>query len=126
MLTNKIKMIFRLQKKSIRIMMGCRCSDCCRKLFFNLETLPLPSQYFHYLLSFTIRNKNQFLVNSEKYHIDIRQHANFHQPYVNLTKYQKGVYYLGFKVFNNTFPSYINRESDNSKKFKLILQKIFI
>jgi hypothetical protein len=69
-----------------------------------------------------IRNRNQFLVNSEIYHTDTRQHANFHQPSVNLTKYQKEVYYLGVKVFN-MFPSCIKVESDNHKKFKLILQK---
>ena len=38
------------------------------------------------------------MVNSEIYHIDTRQHATFHQPSMNLTKYQKGVYYLGVKV----------------------------
>jgi len=43
---------------------------------------------------------------------------------VNLTKYQKGVYYLGVKVFN-MLPSYIKIDSDNPKKFKLILQKLF-
>jgi len=63
-------------------------------MFFNLEILPLPSQYILSLLLF-LRNKNQFLVNSEIYHSDTRQHANFHQPPVNVTKYQKGVYYLG-------------------------------
>jgi hypothetical protein len=46
-----------------------------------------------------IRKKNKFLVNSEIYHIDTRQHANFHQPSANVTGYQKGVYYLGVKVF---------------------------
>ena len=35
-----------------------------------------------------------------------------------------GVYYLGVKVFN-ILPSYIKIESDNPKKFKLILQKLF-
>jgi len=50
------------------------------------------------------------------YHIDTRQHANFHQPYVNLTKYQKGVY-LGVNVFN-MLRSYTKTESDNPKKFK--------
>ena len=59
--------IFRLQKKIIRIMIGCRSSDSCRKFFFNLEILPLTSQYILSLLLFTIRNKNQFLVNSEIY-----------------------------------------------------------
>jgi len=55
---------------------------------------------------FMIRSKNQFLVNSEIYHTDTRQHANFHQPSVNVMKYQKGMYYLGVKVFN-VLPSYI-------------------
>jgi len=39
----------------------------------------------------------QFLVNSEIYLIDPRQHANFHYPSVNWTKYQKRVNYLGVK-----------------------------
>ena len=83
--------IFRLQK-IIRIMLGYRNSDSCRKLFFNLEILPLPSQYILSLLLFMIRNRNQFMDNSEIYHSDTRPHANFHQPLVNLTKYQQGLY----------------------------------
>jgi len=77
--------------------MGCKSSDSCRKLSFNLEILPLTSQYILSLslYFFMVTNRNQFLVNSEKYHIDTRQHAYFHQPSVNLTKYQKRVYCLG-------------------------------
>ena len=93
-----------------------------KNLFFNLEIFPLPSQYTLALLLFMKRNKNQFLVNSEVYHIDIRQHAKFHQPSGNLTKCQKGMYYFGVKVFNK-LPTYIKLESDNPKKFKLGLQK---
>jgi len=69
-----------------------------------------------------IRNKNQFLVNSEIYHTDTRQHASLHQPSVNVSKYQKGVHCLGVKVFN-MLPSHIKTESDNPKKFKVVLQK---
>jgi len=50
--------IFRLQKKIIRIMMGYRSRDSWRKLFLNLEILPLPSQYILSFLLFMIRNKN--------------------------------------------------------------------
>ena len=110
--------IFWLQKKIIRIMMGCRSTDSCRKLFHNLEILPLPSQYILSLLLFMIRNKSQFQVNSEIYQINTRQQANSHQPSVNATKYQKGV-----KVFN-MLPFYIKAESDNpKKKIKALLQK---
>jgi len=54
------------------------------------------------------------MVSSEIHHIDIRQHANFHQPSMNLTKYQKGIYCLGVKVFN-MLPFYIKMESDIPK-----------
>ena len=69
-----------------------------------------------------IRKKNQSLINSEIYHTNTRQHADLHQPSVNVTKYQKGVYCLGVKVFN-MLPPYITTESDNPKKFKVALQK---
>jgi hypothetical protein len=69
-----------------------------------------------------IRNKNQFPVPSEINHFVTRQHANFHQPSVNVTKFQKGVSNLGAKVFN-VLPSYIKIESDNPNKFKLVLQQ---
>jgi len=65
------------------------------------------------------------MANSEIYHTDSRQHANFHQPSMNMTKYQKGVYYLGVKVFN-MFPSDKKKESDNTKKFRLTVQKLFL
>ena len=61
------------------------------------------------------------VVNSDIYHTDTRQHANLHQPSVNITKYQKGAYCLGVKVYN-MLPSYIKTECDNPKKFKMVLQ----
>jgi hypothetical protein len=103
-------------------MAGCRYRDSCRKLFINLEILPLPSQYIFSLLMFMIRNRSQFLVNSEIHHLNTRQHANFHQSSVNVVKYQKGVYYLGVKVFN-VFPSDMKTEFNNPNKFKVVLQK---
>jgi hypothetical protein len=69
-----------------------------------------------------IRNKNQFLVTSVIHHTDTRQHTNLHQPSANVTKYQKGVYYLAVKVFN-MLSSYIKTEFNNAKKFKVILQE---
>jgi len=41
---------------------------------------------------------------------------------VNVAKYQRGVCYLGVKVFN-AFPSDIKIEFNNPKKFKVVLQK---
>jgi hypothetical protein len=114
--------IFRLPKKIIRIMTGCRYKDSCRKLFINLEILPLPSQYILSLLMFMIRSRSQFLANSELHHINTRQCANFHKPFVNVAKYQKGVYCLGVKVVY-VLPSDLKTEFNNPKKFKVVLQK---
>jgi hypothetical protein len=100
--TESIK-IFKLQKK-MRIIMGYKSNYSCRELFVALGIFPLYSQYIFSLLLFL--NKNQFQVNSEIYHNSTRQKSHLHQPSANLTKYQKGVYYLGVKVFNK-LPTYI-------------------
>jgi len=62
-----------------------------------------------------IINKNQFQVNSEIHQINTRQHANLHQPSVNVTKHQKAVHCIGVKVFN-MLPFYIKAEVDNPQK----------
>jgi hypothetical protein len=62
------------------------------------------------------------MANSEVYHTDMHQHLNLHQPLPNLTKYQKGVYYLGKKAFN-VLLSYIKHEFNSPERFKFILKK---
>jgi hypothetical protein len=57
--------IFKLQKRSIRIIMGVGIKDSRRKFFKILNILPLISQYRVSLLLFMVNNKNQFQINSE-------------------------------------------------------------
>jgi hypothetical protein len=57
--------------------------------------------------------------------MNTRQHCNFHQPLPSLTKLQKGVYYLGIKVFSH-LPSYIKTVSNDRKQFKSILKIFYI
>jgi hypothetical protein len=78
-------------------------------------------QYISSLLLFIVNNKDQFIVNSEIYSINLRQSANLHLPQVNLAIYQKGVYYLGIKIYNS-LPSDIKNFSNNPKKFKTLLK----
>jgi hypothetical protein len=114
--------IFRMQKKIIRIMMGCRKEVSCRNLFRNLKILPLMSQYILSLVKFILKNKNQFTVNSEIRNITTRQHTNLQQPTWNLTGYQQGIYYSGIRVYNH-LPSHIKQLSDHPKKFELHLKE---
>jgi hypothetical protein len=103
-------------------MTGYKSNHSCRRLFVNLKILPLPSQYTLSLLLFLTKHRNQFKTSSEIYHCATRQHLNFYHPSANLTKYRKGVYYQGVKVFN-MLPPHIKMDFDNPKKFKSILQK---
>jgi hypothetical protein len=57
--------IFRIQKKIVKIILGCRRRDSCRSLFRKLEILPLASQYVLYLMFFVTKNRNKFTLNSE-------------------------------------------------------------
>jgi hypothetical protein len=117
--------IFRVQKNIIRIMLGCRRRDSCRNLFRKLEILPLASQYILSLMLFITKNRNEFTVNSEIYMINTRQQNNLHQPSVNLKKYQKGIYYLGTKVYTN-LPQHIKNIPNDIRKFEVQLKTFYI
>jgi hypothetical protein len=114
--------IFRIQKKAIRIMEGCGNRVLCRNLFKKLQILPLTSQYMLSLLMLVVQNKNFFLTNNENHNIDTRQRNNLYLSQPNLTIYQKGAYYSGIKIFNN-LPLEIKNVVGNQKKFKIALKK---
>ena len=80
------------------------------------------SQYILSLLLFVVKNKNQFIASLEIHNVDTRQHTNFHQPTSNLTKYQKGIYYSGVRVYNN-LPPHIKDISDDPKNFEFHLKR---
>jgi hypothetical protein len=79
--------IFRLQKKSIRIIMGIRDRDSCRKYFRELKILPLKYQYIYSLSLFVINNRHHFKVNSEVHNINTRTKSDLHHPlFVSLSE----------------------------------------
>ena len=104
--------IFKMQKRIIRIMMGYKNKVPCRNLFRRLEILPFVSQYILLLMLFVVNNKILFTLNSENHTKGTRKSNNFYQPITNLTVYQKGVHYMGIKIFNN-LPPYIKDLSNN-------------
>jgi len=114
--------IFRIQKKIIRIMVGCRSRASCRNLFRKLEILPLASQYIYLLMLFVFNNINSFLLNSNNSTKNTRQSINLHQPSTSLTVYQRRVYWMGIKFYNN-LPVHIKKLSNNPRKFKIGLKK---
>jgi len=114
--------IFRMQKRIVRIMMGYKKRVSCRNLLRNLEILPFVSQYILLLMLFVVKNKNLFTLNSKNHTKNTRQFNNFYQPITNFTVYQKGVHYMGIRIFNN-LPPYIKDISNNVRKFEIYLKQ---
>jgi hypothetical protein len=72
-----------------------------------------------------VSSNNQYLVNSGNHSINTRESISFHLLQASLAIYQKGVYYLGFKIFNNR-SSEIKNVSDNPKKVKTALKSFYV
>jgi hypothetical protein len=85
--------IFKMQKRAIRTMMGCGHTESCRKSFVELKILPLTSQYIFSLLLFVVNNRNYFTPNSVFYDSNTRHRNDLHLPQATLAMYQKGAYY---------------------------------
>jgi hypothetical protein len=73
--------------------------DSYTELFKTMENLPLCSHYIFSLLMCVVNNKHLFTKILEVHDHDTRSVNNFHSPITNLTKYQKGAYYTGIKIF---------------------------
>ena len=81
--------IFKTQKRTIRIIMNSSKNASCQQLFKELNILPIQSQHIFSILLFVIKNKDQFLFNSQVHKINIRQTSNLYLPSANLAMYQK-------------------------------------
>ena len=114
--------VFRIQKRIISIMLGYKQRVSCRKLFKKLQILPVASQYILLLMLFVIKNKDHFTMNSDHYSISTRQLNNFHQPMTTFTIYQKGIHYMGIKIFNN-LPQSIKDASNNARQLEICLKR---
>ena len=113
--------IFRLQKRIIRTMVGIRSRDSCRDHFKKLKILPLKSQYLLSLLLFVVDNGDLFKVNTTIHDFNTRTKLNLHRPISNLSVHQNGTYYSGIRVFNS-LPAQIKTVSHNRKQFKRALK----
>jgi hypothetical protein len=95
-----------------------------RELFKKLNMLPLHSRYILSLLLFVVKNIDEFKSNFEVHSINTRHRSDLFPPTIKLSKYHKGVYYSGIKIFSHLLQS-IKHLSWNVKKFKLVLKSFF-
>jgi len=105
------------QKKIIRIITNTRPGDSCREVFKSMEIMTLYSQYIYSLILYTINNKHLFDTNNEIHKYKTRSNNNLHRPIANLSKFNKGAYISGIKVFNH-LPQYIKALTNYNKYIK--------
>jgi hypothetical protein len=115
--STNVHQVFKLQKRTIRIMSGVGPRSSCRGLFKKLDILPAACQYILYLMLFIVDNLEDFQTNAYIHGLDTRNKNQLHLPMVNLSCAQKGVPYRGIKIFNN-LPSYIQIHRSDRKKSK--------
>jgi exonuclease III len=125
-ISNHSKIIFKLQKRIIRIIMNVDSRTSCRNLFKQLNILPLQSQYiFFFLMMFMARNRELFVINANVHNFSTRSHNDLHLPIANLTVFQKGVYFSGVKIFNN-LPADLKQSFCDVNKFKKALKRFLL
>jgi hypothetical protein len=67
-----------------------------------------------------IANKKLFIFNSQVHNWHTRSTYDLHYPQTNLSHFQKGICYMGTKIFNH-LPTKIKSMSSDLKSFKLQL-----
>jgi hypothetical protein len=93
--------VFILQKKIIRIIVNAKTRETCREIFKKLKILPFYSQYIYSLLLFVIDNKDVLNFNTDILKYTTRLHDNLHVPIINITRFKKGAYIMGIKIYNH-------------------------
>ena len=93
--------------------------------YITIRMLPISTQYILSLLLFVVKNIDEFKSNFEVHSINTRHRSDLFPPAAKLSKYHKGVYYSGIKIFNH-LPQNIKHLSWNVKKFKVALKKFLL
>jgi hypothetical protein len=123
--SNYSKIIFKIQKRVVRIIMSAGRRDSCRVIFKKLNVLPLQSQYIFSLLMFVVKNKEFFKTNLEVHGLNTRANHDLHIPEANLSIFQKGVHYSGIKLFNH-LPVTLKQLSNDIPKFRVSLKRFLL
>jgi hypothetical protein len=74
---------------------------------------------------FVAKNMDDFTINSDIHSHNTRSNTNLHLSSARLTKYQKGVYFSGTKVYN-CLPTEIKQISGDLKQYKLALKRFLL
>jgi hypothetical protein len=95
------KYIYRIQKRTIKVITNSGIRDSCWELFKKLQILTLYSQYIYSLTMFVVKNRDLFKLNSGIHNVGTRHNNDFRLPSAQSKLFQKGVFYSGIKTYNH-------------------------
>jgi hypothetical protein len=121
----KLKHIFLLQKKPLRIMLGLACRSSCRTWFKKHNILTVPCLYIFSLAMFFIKHLSYFQTDLALHYINTRQGNYLHRPLVHHSAIQEGITYYAIKVFSK-LPVCIRQFQYDKVQFKNSLNSIFL
>jgi hypothetical protein len=102
--------------------MNSRKNASCQQLFKELNILPIQSPYTFSIILFVVKNKDQFLFNSQVHKINTRQNSSYiYLP--QIWQYTKRAFYSVTKIYNH-LPTAIKDLSGDKNKFKLAKKNI--
>ena len=93
-------MIFKLQRRCVRVMAGLKYRECCRCKFIELGILTLPCIYMLQCLVYTKRNINLYSTHSDNHEYNTRSNSNLALRFLRLARSRNGSGYYGPKLFN--------------------------
>jgi hypothetical protein len=113
--------VFRMQKRAIRLIVGCQSKQSCRNRFRELNILPLRGQYVYLLMMYVVQNRDKFVPNNEYHDLLTRRRMDLHVNQVNLAVYGRGVTHMAVKVFN-ALPKNLKEIASIPNQFKVKLK----
>jgi IS1 family transposase len=116
------KIIFTLQKRTVRITAGVKSRNSCRNLFMRLEILPPLCEFIFTLMNFVVNNQQHFQTNSAIHSVNARNRNHLHRPTAKLSCFQKIANYPDIKI--NSLPSNLRSLMNKQRKFKVALKKV--
>jgi IS1 family transposase len=116
------KIIFTLQKRTVRIIAGVKSRNSRRNIFMRVEILPVPCEYIFTSMNFDVNNQEIFQTNSTIHSVNTRNRDHLHRPNANLPCFSKRAYYAGIKISSN-LPSNLRSLIHKKAQFGVTLKK---
>lgn len=117
------QIIFRIQKKIVRVISNAPRRSSCKQIFSKLNILPFPCIYIYQTLLFVKRNPDLFPNNRQTTYATRNIH-NITLPPHRTASFQKSPKYMGIKLFNR-MPVYLKQEQ-SLQRFKTLLREFLM